>query len=97
MGRGFNEVAHLRGDDKKYEENFNSIDWTTHNESKPKVAKAVNGFYAVKVAKVVIRIHKETKEEICWGIYDDESEAVNAVNRLSVNRAYEYVIRDMKF
>jgi hypothetical protein len=28
MGQGFKEVASLRGDDKKFEENFAKIKWT---------------------------------------------------------------------
>lgn len=29
MGQWFKEVASLRGDDKKYEENFSKIDWSS--------------------------------------------------------------------
>ena len=28
MGQGFKEVASLRGDDKKFEENYSKIKWT---------------------------------------------------------------------
>lgn len=31
MGRGFQEVAHLRGDDNKFKENFSKIDWSAHS------------------------------------------------------------------
>jgi len=31
MGINFKEVAYLRGDDNKFKENFNKIDWSAHN------------------------------------------------------------------
>lgn len=36
MGQGFKEVASLRGDEKKFQENFAKIDWSgvTKNEEK---------------------------------------------------------------
>lgn len=41
MGRGFAEVAYLRGDDKKYEENFGQIDWSSHKKSDDTISKVI--------------------------------------------------------
>lgn len=32
MGQGFKEVASLRTDDKKFQENFSKIDWSAHKK-----------------------------------------------------------------
>jgi hypothetical protein len=39
MGQSFKEVAHLRTDVKKYQENYDSIDWGVRRVSDPKPSK----------------------------------------------------------
>lgn len=39
MGNNFKEVAYLRGDDNKFKENFNKIDWSAHNSDNHIVSK----------------------------------------------------------
>ena len=59
MGRGFAEVAYLRGDDKKYDDNYNQIDWGKKEESKA-VSKAI---YKVENGeKILVNRYEDIKE-----------------------------------
>jgi hypothetical protein len=54
MGQGFKEVAILRGDDKKYESNFNNIDWggTVSEKTSPLVLKEEERFISVSLTEI---------------------------------------------
>lgn len=70
MGRGFPEVAYLRGNDKKYEENFSQIDWSSAKKEEN-----------LPVSKAIYKI--ENGEKILVNRYDDLKEYENDLDVLN--------------
>lgn len=61
MAQAFKEVAHLRGNDEKFKENFSRIDWSAHNNDNHIVSKLTEE--TEKTAKELAETIKKTKYE----------------------------------